>query len=206
MNALSIEHSKAAIAADFVAYVAACAGLLLLLMLNVEPARAPYYTAVLVAGLITWTAIEYALHRFVLHAIHPFCDWHEEHHMRPGALIGAPTLVSGMLFLLLVYVPAYFALGPWPACAFTLGVLAGYLVYSIHHHAIHRWPSTHGWIRRSQARHTKHHDHEGDHFSQPGPFGVTTVFWDHLIGTYPDEGAVRKMPASRSSRGRYYRI
>lgn len=75
MGLLSLEHSKAAYRADLALHGAA------------------------VAGLAGWTAIEYAMHRFVLHGMPPFRAWHALHHARPSARIGAPTLLSGSLIV-----------------------------------------------------------------------------------------------------------
>ena len=130
------------------------------------------------AGLAGWTLLEYALHRFVLHGLRPFSDWHAEHHHRPAALICAPTILSASLIAALVFLPAWALGGLWPACAITLGVLGGYLAYAITHHATHHWRASNRWTRQRKRWHALHHDrHRG-----PGHYGVTTSFWDHLLG------------------------
>ena len=53
---------------------------------------------VALAGAATWTFLEYVLHRFVLHGVAPFSDWHRQHHLRPLALICSPTVLSAALF------------------------------------------------------------------------------------------------------------
>ena len=176
MNLLKTEHSPVAYAMDFAFYGAAC-----LALLGSIAALAPMQTWGLLAGwallgLLTWTVLEYALHRFVLHGLQPFSRWHSEHHRRPEALISTPTPVSASLFLGLVYLPALFALGPWPAAALTLGLLVGYLWYSTVHHAIHHWTLDTAWLRQRKRWHAQHH-----HVYPVSGYGVTTRVWDNMF-------------------------
>lgn len=176
MKLLNTEHSPVAYALDFALYGATCLALAGLLWL-----RAPAHTGGALAGwallgLLGWTVMEYALHRFVLHGLPPFSRWHAEHHRRPEALLGTPTLVSAAFFAGLVYLPALWALGRWPAAAFTWGVLLGYLFYATVHHAIHHWPLDTGWLRQRKRWHAQHH-----HVHPVSGFGVTTRVWDKLF-------------------------
>jgi len=59
-----------------------------------------------------------------------------------------------------------------------LGVVAGYLVYSLTHHATHHWRSRGPLARRRKQWHAQHH-----HSDAPVCFGVTTRFWDRVFGT-----------------------
>ena len=97
MGLFSLEHSKAAYRADFAIYLSAVVALALFLAVEAPPERWWATVALTVAGLISWSAIEYALHRFVLHGLQPFRGWHEAHHDRPSALICAPTVLSAGL-------------------------------------------------------------------------------------------------------------
>ena len=139
----------------------------------------PGIAAIALAGLVSWTAIEYALHRFVLHGMQPFARWHAEHHQRPRALICSPTIVSASLIVTLVFLPALLLGGLWRACALTLGVLAGYLAYAITHHATHHWRADNAWMKDRKRWHALHH-RQADH---PGHYGVTSAFWDHVFGS-----------------------
>jgi cyclopropane-fatty-acyl-phospholipid synthase len=89
----SLEHRKAAYRADFALHGIAVTLLAGYLLLDGPHERWPAIVACVVPGLAAWTAIDYAVHRFVfvLHGLYPFRCRHAEHHDRPAALISAPT-------------------------------------------------------------------------------------------------------------------
>lgn len=129
-------------------------------------------------GLLGWTAVEYALHRFVVHGLQPFQRWHAQHHQRPRALICAPTMLSATLIATLVFLPALVLGDLWRACALTLGLVTGYLGYAVTHHATHHWCADSVWLKQRKQWHAQHH-----HAMEPQCFGVTSGFWDHVFGT-----------------------
>ena len=133
----------------------------------------------LVFGLASWTLVEYAMHRYVLHGMQPFRRWHAAHHERPQALICTPTLLSGTLIIVLVFIPALTLGDVWGASALTLGILAGYLAYTVTHHATHHWHADLAWLNRRKRWHALHHHHV-DH---PECYGVTTTLWDYVFGS-----------------------
>ena len=92
MGLFSLEHSKAAYRLDFAVYGAAVAALAVVLLVAAPREQGWQIVALVLLGLASWTAIEYALHRFVLHGMQPFSRWHAEHHERPQALICARLL------------------------------------------------------------------------------------------------------------------
>jgi cyclopropane-fatty-acyl-phospholipid synthase len=184
MSLFSMEHSKTAYRVDFVLYGAAVV-LLAAFLLMFGPRGQRLEIVVFVGvGLASWTLIEYALHRFVMHGFPPFRRWHAEHHQRPTAPIFTPTILSATLITILVFLPAM-ALSEnlWRACALTLGVLMGYQFFSITHHAIHHWRARSNWLKQRKHRHALHHQGIG----QSGYFGVTSAFWDHVFGSRPAE-------------------
>ena len=146
MSLFALEHSRTAYRADFALYACAVVGLAVLLAAEAPRGHGLTTAALIAVGLIGWSALEYVLHRFVLHGIQPFKGWHEAHHDRPSALICAPTLFSAMLIVALVFVPALCLSDVWRACALTLGVVAGYLAYAITHHATHHWRADSAWL------------------------------------------------------------
>jgi sterol desaturase/sphingolipid hydroxylase (fatty acid hydroxylase superfamily) len=129
-------------------------------------------------GVFAWTAIEYALHRWVLHRIEPFRRMHAAHHEKPTAFIGTPVWLSAALFL-----------GTWATLAaefprsvsggLAAGLMLGYLAYTAIHDAVHHRRARPGsWLQRTKLRHALHH--------RPGPganFGVSTALWDRVMGT-----------------------
>ena len=129
-------------------------------------------------GLVSWTLVEYVLHRFVLHGVQPFKRWHGAHHERPTALICAPTILSATLIALLVFLHAMLLRDWWQACALTLGLLVGYLAYAVTHHAIRHWPANSKWLKHRKRSHGLHH-----HLRQPGFYGVTSGFGDEVLRT-----------------------
>ena len=178
MELLSLEHSKLAYRADIALYGAAVAGLAVFLAVEGPSALRFEIVALAGLGLALWTAIEYAMHRFVLHGLPPFRGWHAQHHRRPLALICTPTILSAALIAALVFLPVFLLGGLWCACALTLGVLAGYLAYTVTHHATHHWHGESAWLKRRKRSHALHH-----HAAAPSCFGVTTSFWDHVCGS-----------------------
>jgi sterol desaturase/sphingolipid hydroxylase (fatty acid hydroxylase superfamily) len=177
MRMFSLEHSKAAYVADFAFY-----GLVILSLSGSVWWMAPQgqggaIVTIIAAGVLMWTVMEYLLHRFVLHGVQPFCDWHAEHHQRPTALICTPTVLSAPLIGLLVFLPSWWAVGLWMACCFTLGVVMGYQAYATTHHAIHHWRSDNAWLRRRKSWHALHH-----HVNRRSAcYGVTTDVWDRTF-------------------------
>ena len=66
----------------------------------------------------------------------------------------------------------------------------GWLWYISVHHAVHHWRlSRDGYLYRAKRRHAMHH-----YSRETGNFGVTTPFWDHVMGsalTRPGAAKVR---------------
>jgi sterol desaturase/sphingolipid hydroxylase (fatty acid hydroxylase superfamily) len=179
MGIVSLEHSPAAYRADFVLYLCAITGLTLFLVTGHPPGTALALGLWALGGLLSWPLIEYLLHRFVLHGLQPFCGWHAQHHARPNALMGAPTVLTSSLILTLVFLPALWSTGLWRACALTLGVVSGYTGYAITHHATHHWRGHSAWLKQRKRWHALHHRP----VAQPGRYGVTSGFWDHVFRT-----------------------
>src|SRR5450755_4103283 len=106
MGLFTLEHGKAAYRVDFAAYGTAVVALAAFLVASTPHARRLEIGVLACVALMSWTAIEYALHRFVLHGLEPFRSWHAEHHRRPTALICTPTILSAALIATLVFLPA----------------------------------------------------------------------------------------------------
>jgi cyclopropane-fatty-acyl-phospholipid synthase len=165
--------------ADFVVYGAAVACMGATLAADAPRAQDLAIVVWIGAGLAAWSLIEYVFHRFLLHGMSPFREWHALHHARPTARIASPTVFSASLIAGLVALPAWLTSGGWPACALTLGVTIGYYAYAISHHASHHWRATGPGAAARKRRHARHH-HAG---AAPRCFGVTTGLWDVVFRT-----------------------
>lgn len=179
MYFLKLEHSKLAYYSDFVLYGLAAMALGIFLVLAGPPAQRLLMLGCAIVGLLSWGPLEYALHRFVLHGLPPFKDWHAEHHRRPTALICLPILLSASLIAALIFLPALLLSNLWVACALTLGLLTGYFSYAVTHHGLHHWSINQAWFRRYQYWHALHHSSA----HTVGRYGVTQRIWDRLCTT-----------------------
>jgi cyclopropane-fatty-acyl-phospholipid synthase len=179
----SLEHGRAAYRADFAVHGLLAGAMALALLAGSPAGQGAWLAALAAAGVAFWSLAEYLLHRFVLHGVRPFVDWHAEHHRRPAALIGLPTAASTGLIAVLVLLPAWALGGAWVACAFGFGVVAGYLGYTCAHHVVHHGQWRSAWVLRRRRMHALHHAVP----MQPGQrgvnFGVTSTVWDALAGT-----------------------
>ncbi len=180
MKLLSLEHGRTAYLVDFVFYTSAVLALALFLLMRQPRGAALQACAVVLLGLCSWSFIEYMFHRFILHGLQPFRRLHALHHARPRALICTPTVLSAALILLLVFLPVCYWGEPWLASQFTLGVLLGYLAYSVMHHAMHHWRSSMPWFMRRKRWHALHH-----HAEEPVCMGVTSSLWDRIFRSLP---------------------
>lgn len=64
------------------------------------------------------------------------------------------------------------------ATGLSVGMLTGYTVYLLVHHAIHfRMPTPGTYHYRARLHHAAHHYRDDE-----GNFGVTTSFWDRVFG------------------------
>jgi len=194
MKIFKLEHGKAAYRADFALYCFMVMVLAAFLAMYGPHVQRVEIASFALAGLVSWPAIEYFLHRFVLHGVQPFRRWHDEHHRRPRALIFTPTILSASLITVLVFLPALLATGPWRACALSLGVLTGYLAYTITHHAVHHWHFDNTWLKKRKRWHALHHRR----IEQPGYYGVTSAFLDQLFGSIRREDALKTVDRGRN--------
>jgi dihydroceramide fatty acyl 2-hydroxylase len=140
-------------------------------------------------GILSWTLLEYLLHRFVFH-FEPAADselqreasWliHGIHHDYPwdrDRLVMPPTVTA------LITLALWYALRPLLGHlehAWFAGMVGGYIWYDLTHYYLHHAaPTTRlgKWLRKYHLVH---------HFQTPEVrYGITTPLWDHIFGTYP---------------------
>ncbi len=143
------------------------------------------------AGVATWTLLEYLLHRFLGHDRrtfpNPFGTEHTRHHAEgdyfaPGWKKALVTIAALALIVPLAIAVAGELLGPTFAIAF----VAMYVTYEWMHRRAHTHPGF-GPYGRWMRRHHFHH-----HFANPrSNHGVTTPIWDVVFGTREPVGRVR---------------
>lgn len=130
------------------------------------------------AGGVGWTLLEYGLHRWLLHRVQPFQRLHEAHHARPYELIGTPAWLSAPLFAM-TWLALEHGLPRSAAGGAAVGLMLGYLAYTLLHDAVHHLRASPGsLLAGAKRRHARHH--------RPGAssdFGVTTGVWDRVFGT-----------------------
>lgn len=145
--------------------------------------------ALALGGFLTWTFVEYIVHRFLYHT-ESESEWlnkvqftgHTIHHQHPidPSRLAMPPLPSGILsglFFGLFYL--LFTLFAFP---FWAGFITGYLVYITFHYYQHRIKSPR--IKTLKKLWLYHQFH---HYVNPYcAFGVSTLLWDYVFGTLPD--------------------
>lgn len=156
-------------------------------ILTFETAPTAATAALVAAGALAWTFVEYWLHRLFFH-LRPGGDArrvtsyivHRHHHAAPAdraRLVATPAQsVSLALLLLAVYGALAGPSARWPLIA---GTLLGYLGYElVHYSAHHRRPRT--ALGRALRRHHLRH-----HFADAGTnFGISSPLWDLVFRTY----------------------
>ncbi len=138
-----------------------------------------------VPGWLTWTATEYALHRYVFHFEPRSAAMrevifviHGNHHSDPNDPLRnlMPPIVSipvgGLIWALSVW--AFGAAGTW----FFLGFIAGYVAYDLVHYCCHQYPMSGRFARMLKTHHMHHHFHANE-----GNYAITGMIWDRLLST-----------------------
>jgi sterol desaturase/sphingolipid hydroxylase (fatty acid hydroxylase superfamily) len=136
----------------------------------------------LLVGAVTWTLLEYLLHRFVFHstlAKYAGAKEHRRHHalgdyFAPWWQKALAALLAIALVLPLFSLIAGLQLG----AVGTAGFISMYFLYEILHRRAHTHPPRGRYGRWRRKNHFAHH------FVDPRlAQGVTTPFWDLVFGT-----------------------
>jgi 4-hydroxysphinganine ceramide fatty acyl 2-hydroxylase len=148
----------------------------------------------LLLGLIVWTLLEYILHRFAFHyvpksakakkRIYPLHAFHHDYPSDKDHLFMPP--LANLVITLCLFGLSFLFLGAL-ACFFTAGLLFGYMVYSSMHYAIHTIKPPFPFLKVLWRNHQLHHHRFPDR-----AFGVSTPFWDFILGTKPPKSATDK--------------
>jgi sterol desaturase/sphingolipid hydroxylase (fatty acid hydroxylase superfamily) len=145
-----------------------------------------YAAAAFPAGWLTWSLMEYGIHRFAFHweGNSPFTRKlhdvvHGYHHKYPDDATRLVMPLGASIPLALVIAGALWLLGnPAATLPYFCGIVAGYLFYDFTHWSTHyRTPLT-KWGRAIRAHHMAHH------FADPNAnFGISHRWVDALVGT-----------------------
>ena len=143
-------------------------------------------------GVVAWTAVEYAVHRYVLHGrfpdgpgllehfLHKYFDHlHWEHHKRPwdGNHING-TIRDTLPFLLPVAMLCFlFPLATAPALL--AGFVQAYIAEEWVHHSVHFCEFRGRYFRYIKRHHLYHHSPKGSAVA----YGLSNGFWDVVSGT-----------------------
>lgn len=133
-----------------------------------------------VAGFLTWTLMEYLLHRCVLHGWTKAAREHAKHHRDTRALIATPIMVIPLLSLI-VFAALVLPTSIGTAALLTFGLYAGYNYFVIVHHMQHFHPellARSALFERNLRLHELHHQHPETHF------GISCSLWDRAFGSH----------------------
>jgi len=140
-------------------------------------------------GILIWTLLEYALHRFVFHIQFPIRDLRLKefvnssrlaHHASPRdrtKVLVHPLyglVISTILFTALLIISG----STFSAAGIMAGIWTGFLYYETVHYRVHFSLSESGFIARQRRRHFYHH-----FVNNKRIFGVTSPLWDYVFGT-----------------------
>jgi sterol desaturase/sphingolipid hydroxylase (fatty acid hydroxylase superfamily) len=145
-------------------------------------------------GVLTWTFLEYVIHRWMGHdrRFHktPFGREHVRHHIEGNYF--APTwkkLIIAAVLTAILIAPATLLVGVAPGIAYVAGLMIFYGVYEVSHRREHTHPGIGAYGRWARRHHFHHHfvDGKSNH-------GVTTPLWDLVFGTYQKVGTIKVPP------------
>jgi 4-hydroxysphinganine ceramide fatty acyl 2-hydroxylase len=144
--------------------------------------------ALIAAGLLVWTLIEYLLHRFLLHCrpqaprlLAVVEKLHLGHHRDPRdeAKITVPVFASLPIACGLLALFRLISGSGGMAALLLVGSIAGYLYYEMVHFCIHCGVWCGRWLGPQRVNHFFHHFKDQDRC-----FGVTTPLWDLVMSTH----------------------
>ncbi|MFN6944571.1 MAG: sterol desaturase family protein [Cytophagaceae bacterium] len=142
---------------------------------------------VFAVGLLTFSFIEYLVHRYVFHmdTSTPLkrkvqYAFHGVHHEYPKdkTRLAMPPLMS-MTLCVLLFLLFYFMINTW-VFAFLPGFLTGYAAYLFVHFIVHAYAPPKNFFKSLWINHSIHH------YKDSGVvFGVSSPLWDYVFNTMP---------------------
>jgi sterol desaturase/sphingolipid hydroxylase (fatty acid hydroxylase superfamily) len=142
-------------------------------------------------GAISWTLLEYVLHRWLGHdrrtRPNPFAAEHVRHHSEGDYFAPAhKKLLAAAAVMLILSGPAVAAAGIAQGLSFVAGLIAMYGLYEVLHRRDHTHPGVGRYMRFLRRHHFYHH------FVDPSTnHGVTSPVWDWVFGTLRAPGVIK---------------
>lgn len=143
---------------------------------------AGYFIFLFFGGWLTWTFVEYSIHRFLLHDMYvpskkESLFHHHEHHINPQNIKINSYHRTFSFFLGIAIV--WIALELNNIFSIFAGFFVGFLMYSYLHYLLHQ-PYCKFILPKIQRAHILHHTTNPDQ-----GYSFSTVLWDYLFGTLP---------------------
>lgn len=139
-------------------------------------------------GVLTWTFLEYILHRWLLHYVPKTTlgktmlrRLHLDHHEDPKdeSIVCVPFVMVVPLWGLLFLALLLFGGGYEASFLFVCGVALMMVIYDITHFSTHYMKATNKFLKMLKKNHMYHHFKDHDK-----RYGVTSPIWDFVFRTY----------------------
>jgi sterol desaturase/sphingolipid hydroxylase (fatty acid hydroxylase superfamily) len=139
-------------------------------------------------GALSWTLLEYILHRWVLHwrpsgevSLELVKRLHLYHHDDPKdeSQVCVPIFLSAPAWVTIFGAILIFGGNPGKGILFTCGLALMSVVYDLAHFSAHYMKATNGLLASLKKQHMLHHF--SDHTRR---FGVTSPIWDYVFRTH----------------------
>jgi len=142
----------------------------------------------LILGMMTWTLLEYILHRWFLHysasselgkaALNRLHVFHH-HDTKDQSLVCIPPVICAFFAIAIWGLLIFLGAGQNAAALYTSGIAFMMVVYDITHFSVHYMPATNRLLQALKKQHMLHHF--SDHSKR---FGVTSPLWDRVFRTF----------------------
>jgi len=162
-----------------------------------------YALAYLAMGVMTWTVLEYLVHRYILHGrfpdgpgflrhrVHTFFDtMHADHHQRPWDGLYINGYLDSIPFAALFVIVSFVVTPFYKAPVLVAGLLQSYVLEEWIHYSVHFCRFKSRYFQYIRLHHWYHHSPRGSALG----FGLTSGLWDRITGT--------RIPARRRVAGR----
>lgn len=141
-----------------------------------------FQVSLLLTGWLTWTFIEYILHRFYMHrkdseATNALMQIHHHHHTHPTEIkvTGLQRLLMGIILIILVFCSYYWQNYFTLLTGFCFGIVGYFTMHKVIHQA---------WAAKVFRRLFRYHIYH--HCKYPNTcFGISLPWWDDLFCTVP---------------------